>query len=122
MEQGEDVLLAHSRISPASPCLRRVMKKFDLNLTGSQVRALREKHGLSQIQFARIARQTVSVRRAGKSDQASSVQHWENDTSVISPAISELIQTKLFLLEAQLVTFDQLVDTSLVDILRDMYS
>jgi transcriptional regulator with XRE-family HTH domain len=89
-------------------------------LTGEDLRALREKFDLTQRQLGQLARTKIDIRASG--DQASAVQKWESDTTPIPLAAQELIQAKLFLLETSVATIDDLIDLSLADILRDMYS
>ncbi len=88
-------------------------------LTGEQLRALREQHGLTQRQLGQLARSTILTRPTGKQD-VSTIQKWENGTNPIPLSTLELIVAKLFLLQKGLVTFEQLVAMSLTDILSEL--
>ncbi len=94
-------------------------------LTGSELRARREKLCLTQAQVGQLARTSITQRktRTGNIDQqAGTIQKWEDGTNVIPAVSAELLCAKFFLLEENLATFDHLVDTSLADILRDMWA
>lgn len=122
MESCQGVLLATGRRSTPSD---RVIDMTTSRLTGPQLRALREKHDLSQLQLGQLARATISTRPSptgGIDRQCGAVQKWEDGTNDLPAAVAELIETKLFLLEVGWATFDHLVETSLKDIMRDMWS
>jgi transcriptional regulator with XRE-family HTH domain len=95
-------------------------RKPKLEMTGKQLLALREKHGLTQVQIALLLRMRVSVRpnQRGQSDR---VGKWENGNAPIPVAVAETLRAKLYLLEVGL-PFDTLLESSLEEILRDFYS
>lgn len=91
-------------------------------MTGKQLRALREKHGLTQQQVAQLCHMKVSGKRGKGGEQSNQVGNWENDRKPIPDAMAELIRVKLYLLEKQLVSFDELIQYSLQELIADIYS
>lgn len=89
-------------------------------MTGKELRALREKHSLTQTQMAQLVRKQLQPRVGRK--QSAQLGNWENGTTPIPPAMAELIRAKLYLLEKELATFEGLVKYSLDELLADIYS
>jgi transcriptional regulator with XRE-family HTH domain len=99
------------------------MMPESLRMTGAQLRAWREKLDLSQVQLGQLARTTITKkpRPSGGFDlQANTVQRWEDGSRAISAAVAELISVKLYLLETDQAIFEDLIDMSLADVLKDM--
>lgn len=92
-----------------------------LAMSGKQLVALREKHHLTQVQIAQLLRKAISKRRTG-SGQSDQVGKWESGIKPIPAASAELIRAKLYLIEAGHVTYDQLIEYSLDELLCDIYS
>lgn len=92
-------------------------------MTGRQLQQLRAKHGLSQPQLAILIRRAVKPQRAsGSGRQSNQIGRWENDEAPIPEAMAELIRAKLFMLEANLATYEDLIAYQLDELLRDIYS
>ena len=121
LEQGEKLLLATRRQSLAATNQFAMTRKSKLGMTGAELRALREEHGLTQVQIAQLGRMKVFARGKGIT-QSSQVGSWENGIAIIPEAAAELIRAKLYLLGAGVATLDQLIEYPLDAILRDIYS
>jgi hypothetical protein len=91
--------------------------KATLRLNGLEIRALREQFGLTQSQFAGLARSKVTARRPGLSDQANGVGKWESGEKRMTESTAELVQCKLLLLQLKLTTLQELLESPLHDIL-----
>ncbi len=86
----------------------------ELLMTGPELRASRERLDLTQIQLGMLARKTTLFTQR----QAVSVGKWENGTRTIPPASAELLAVKFYLLETQRATFEELVNMTLLDLLK----
>lgn len=94
-----------------------------LHMTGRQLSAWREKLELTQTQLAQLARKILTKRRragGGFDYKAGSIQKWEDGTRNIPPDLAELLLVKFYLLETGQATFEDLVNMSLADVLKDM--
>lgn len=88
-------------------------------MTGRELLALRQKLNLTQVQIAQLLHMNITA-EGRKSAASNQVGKWERGTAPIHPALAELLRAKLYLLETQQETFENLVKYSLEDFLRDM--
>lgn len=92
-----------------------------VSMNCKQLQALREKHGLTQVQIAQLLHLTITVSPTGK-QSSSQVGKWERGEKSIPPATAELLRAKLLLLGMGEVTFDDLIKHSLDGLIADIYS
>lgn len=79
-------------------------------MTGQQIRDLRTKFDLSQVQMAQLVHMKISPPRGGTGrEQSMSMGRYENDRGTLPPAESELLLSKLSLLADGIATFEELV-------------
>lgn len=118
--QGQVVLLADGRESPAPARVIAMNQRKGLRMTGKQLQGLRLKHDLTQLQIAQLVHLKVVMRPSG--NQSNQVGNWESGRKPIPPATAELLRAKLYLLEHGLATFELLIQFSLDELMRDIYS
>lgn len=90
-------------------------------MTGAQLQELRVKLTLTQVQVAQLLHMRVST-RGRNSGQAIQVGSWEAGRVRIPPAMAELLRAKLHLLRTEQATFEDLIQYSLDELIRDIYS
>jgi transcriptional regulator with XRE-family HTH domain len=118
VEQGQVILLVDPRQSAAAS---GVFDMKTLDMTGKQLRELRERHDLTQPQMAQLLRMALQPRASGRK-QSAQIYNYENGKTPIPQAAVELLRCKLYLLEKELTTKEELIERPLDEILADIYS
>lgn len=90
-------------------------------MTGKELQALREKHGLTQVHIAQLLHMKITA-KGRKSAASNQLGKWERGAVGIPPAMAELLRAKLYLLETQQATLDDLIKYPLCELIADLWS